>query len=487
MKHQNIVGREKEVEILERVYNSKKSEFLAVYGRRRVGKTHLIRQYFSKKGIFLETSGIKDAPLHKQLKNFSESLSKTFFGGVPLQIPDSWDTAFELMTREVTRVSQSKKIILFLDELPWMATKKSGLLQSIDHFWNQHWSKFPNLILIVCGSAASWMLEKLVYAKGGLHNRLTRKILLEPFNLHDTREFLKSRSIKLNEKQILDIYMAIGGIPFYLQAIEKGMSAAQCIDEMCFQKNGLLYDEFKNLFESLFEMADINLQIVREIVKNGNECSREDIIKRTDLKTGGTLNKRLNELEVSGFIKKFIPYGKKTRNSYFKVIDEFSLFFLKWIEPYITSDLGAGKKGYWENLVKSPSVSTWYGLAFETVCFKHIEQIKRKLLIQNLACKTGAWRYIPPKKSEKSGAQIDLLFDRADGIITICEIKYSESVFKIDKRYAMDLCRKIEVFQDETKTQKQVFLSFITTMGISQNAWYDELVENSVTVKDLFD
>ena len=479
-----IVGREKEIKILDRVWKSKDAEFIAVYGRRRVGKTHLIREYFSDKGVYLEASGAKNKPLKKQIENFMKAVSQTFFKGVPLYTPQSWDEVFEILTKELVTVPKSQKAIIFLDELPWMVTKKSGMLQSLDYYWNLHWNKIPNLILIACGSAASWILEKLIYAKGGLHKRITRKILLEPYNLKETQEFLRSLSVKLNQKQILDIYMAIGGIPYYLKAVDQGLSAAQNIEAICFQKNGLLYNEFSNLFEALFEQADINLAIVREIVKHGDGISREDLIRATGIKSGGTLNKRLQELEASNFIQSFLPYGRKKRDHVYRVIDEFSLFHLKWIEPILTSGLEV--QGYWQNMVNTPGVTTWAGYAFENVCLKHTYQIRRALGIEKIACKAGRWHYLPKKGSQKQGAQIDLLFDREDGIITICEIKYSNKSFVIDKDYGKQLIKKVEVFEEKVKPAKQIFLAMITTVGIKPNLWSKELVQNDVTLAELF-
>jgi uncharacterized protein len=479
-----IVGREKEIKILDGVWKSKDAEFIAVYGRRRVGKTHLIREYFSDKGIYLEASGAKNKPLKKQLENFMKAVSQTFFKGVPLYTPQSWDEVFEILTKELVTVPKSQKAIIFLDELPWMVTKKSGMLQSLDYYWNLHWNKIPNLILIACGSAASWILEKLIYAKGGLHKRITRKILLEPYNLKETQEFLRSLSVKLNQKQILDIYMAIGGIPYYLKAVEQGLSAAQNIEAICFQKNGLLYNEFSNLFEALFEQADINLAIVREIVKHGNEISREDLIRATGIKSGGTLNKRLQELEASNFIQSFLPYGRKKRDHAYRVIDEFSLFHLKWIEPILASGLEV--QGYWQNMVNTPAVTTWAGYAFENVCLKHTYQIRHALGIEKIACKAGRWHYLLKKGSQKQGAQIDLLFDREDGIITICEIKYSNKSFVIDKDYGKQLIKKVEVFEEQVKPVKQIFLAMITTVGVKPNLWSKELVQNEVTLAELF-
>ncbi len=481
-----IIGREKEVKILYNVWKSKEAEFIAVYGRRRVGKTFLIREYFSNKGIYLEASGAKDKPLKKQLENFMKVLSSTFFKGVPLSTPKNWDDAFDILTKELIAAPKSKKIIIFLDELPWMATKKSGLLQSLDYYWNLHWSKLTNLILIACGSAASWILDKLIYAKGGLHKRITKKILLEPYLLKETEAFLKSLNIKLNQRQILDIYMAIGGIPYYLKAIQKGLSSAQNIEAICFHKNGLLYNEFSNLFEALFEQAEMNLNIVRQIVNHGNEITREELIRATGIKSGGSLNKRLQELESSGFIQSYLPYGKKQRDHSYKVIDEFSLFHLKWIEPLLTSGVRIDAEGYWQNLVNTPSVKAWSGYAFENICLKHIKQIRYALGIGKIAAHTGRWRSLSKKDSNENGAEIDLLFDREDGITTICEIKYSNQPFLIDKDYAKQLMKKIDVFENHANLGKQTFLAMITTVGIKQNLWSKELVHNEISLKDLF-
>ena len=481
-----IVGREREVEILDAIWSSKEAEFIAIYGRRRVGKTHLIREYFKNKGIYFETSGAKDKPLKVQLSNFVKSISHTFFKDIPLQIPQSWDEIFDLLTTELKKVSKGQKTILFLDELPWMATKKSGLLQSLDYYWNLHWSKIPNVILIACGSAASWILEKLIYAKGGLHKRITSKILLEPFNLKETQAFLKSLSLKFNQKQILDIYMAIGGIPYYLKGISKGLSAAQNIEAICFQKNGLLYNEFSNLFEALFDEAAVNLAIVRAIVKQGNEISRETLSQMIGIKSGGTLNKRLEELEASNFIQSYLPYGKTKRDRFYRVIDEFSLFHLQWIEPFLKTGIGLNEPGYWQNRVNTPSVNAWSGYAFENICLKHSYQIRQALGIDKIACSTGRWHYFPKKGSKEQGAQIDLLFDREDGIISLCEIKYSNTPFTIDKDYGKLLLKKSEVFAEKIKTSKQIELAMVAAAGLKPNLWSEELIQNTITLNDLF-
>lgn len=491
MPKKNIVGRNEELKILDRAMQSKQAEFVAIYGRRRVGKTYLIREYFSKKGIYLEATGIKNAPLKHQLEQFTKAYSKVFHEGVRLEIPSSWNEVFEMLTEKMEALPKNKKIIVFLDELPWMASQKSRLVQFLDYYWNRYWSSQRNLILITCGSAASWMLDHLIFATGGLYNRVTKRILLAPFDLKETQEFLESHSIKLKRKQILDLYMVMGGIPFYLNEVVKGKSIVQNINDLCFEKKGLLYSEFKNLFHSLFDRAEYHLDIVRTIVDSKNAVSREKLIEITGISSGGAINRRLDELEASNFIQAFIPYGKKRRDRFFRVIDEYTLFYLKWIEPYIEKGIHSEPSNYWQKICKTPAKLAWSGLAYESVCFKHIGQIARILGLSNIPYLGGSWRLIPPKKSKDKGAQIDLLFDRDDDVITLCEIKYSDNSFVIDKAYAKSLDQKIDVFEHNfpsksKPTRKQIYLAMISTFGVKKNMYSEDLVHNEVVLEDLF-
>ncbi len=482
----NIIGRNEELQLLGEIAKSKEPEFVAVYGRRRVGKTFLIREVFSNKGIYLEATGTKDAPMENQLENFMSSISKTFAGGRPLKVPSTWEEAFSLLTNELQLVPKSKKITIFFDELPWLSTKRSRLIQALDYYWNAHWSKQNNLTLIVCGSAASWMLDNLIQAKGGLYNRLTRRILLEPFNLKETKEFLESRSLKLSQKEVLDLYMAIGGIPFYLKGVKKGKSSAQMIDDLCFKKSGLLHSEFQNLFKALFDQAETNVAIVRAIEKAHNSISRKQLIKTLGKSSGGTLNKRLEELEASNFIQCFIPYGKKKKDRFYRITDEYTLFYIKWIEPLVSSGVYAENKGHWKKIYPTPPRLTWAGYAFESVCLKHLPQIIKALDLENTSFKAGSWRFIPRKGSQARGAQIDLLFDRDDNAITICEIKYSDSLFTIDRAYSKNLTQKMDVFEEQRDKKKQLFLAMITTKGVKKNLWSEDLVDMDVKLDDLF-
>lgn len=342
----------------------------------------------------------------------------------------------------------------------------------------------PNVKVILCGSAASWMLEHLINARGGLHNRLTRTMQLQPFNLYETQEYLLSRKVRLNEKHLLDLYMCMGGIPYYLNYVETGKSAEQNIQEICFDANGILFTEFKRLFKSLFQNTELNLRIVREIASKREGVSREELLKKLNISSGGTFNKRLNELKAAGFIQGFIPYRYKKKEQYFRIIDEYSSFYLTWIDPI--AEKGFPQPNYWKLCTKSSHWLSWTGYAFESVCLKHLPQILRALRLDSIACEIGNWRFIPTKGSKETGVQIDLLFDRQDNTVTLCEIKYSTNKYVIDKAYAKDLQSKLDVFQYKTKTPKQLLLAFISVNGVKKNLWSDDLITNEVDLEDLF-
>jgi len=390
-----------------------------------------------------------------------------------------------LLTSLIRSVKKNKKIILFFDELPWLATKKSGFIQALDYEWNSEWSQIDNLILIVCGSAASWMLDNIINAKGGLHNRITSKLNLLPFNLYETAHYLKSKDIHLNQIQLLDLYMVMGGVPLYLNQIEKGQSSSQSINSICFKKDGLLYDEFNNVFRSLFNNSELHIKIIKEIVKNANKITRDTLLSNLNLKSGGLIKKKLSELKESGFIDIVVPYGNKKKEYVIKVIDEYTLFYLYWIDSVKKKNMG-NSINYWLKNIKAPQYNSWTGLAYEAICSKHINNILRKLQVDDLATGIGGWRFIPKKGSPSSGAQIDLIIDRIDDAINICEIKYSKNEFAITKDYGKKLVKKLEIFEEKTRTKKQIFLTMITTFGVKKNIWAEDLISSEVVLDDLF-
>lgn len=485
MSVENVIGRDLEKSVLDRAFRSNESEFIAVYGRRRVGKTHLIRNYFED-FICFEIVGNYGGTLKDQLDNFAYGLSKATGLGIQMQSPTSWNEAFQQLEQYLSSpvVKRRKgKHVVFLDELPWINTPRSKFLPSFEHFWNSWAVKQSDLILVVCGSAASWMIQKIIRAKGGLHNRLSHQIRLLPFTLAETETFLLNRGVQLTRAQIVELYMAIGGIPHYLKMVEPGHSTAQIIDKICFSSIGALRDEFSKLYASLFDDSDQHMEIIKLLYKKRRGLTRNEILRQMGLSSGGSLTRRLDELEESGFIMSLVPIGKQTKDVLYRLADEYSLFYLDWIRP-----LGrrSPDDGYWLSCQSTPKKKAWAGYSFENLCLKQAKRIKTALGIEQVETIEAPWYYRPKKDSSLPGVQIDLLIDRRDQTINLCEMKFSESEFTITKKYADDLRRKRHVFKEVTGTKKNVFITMVTAFGLAANAHSRELVANSITLDDLF-
>ncbi len=482
---EGIVGRAQERQTLDRLNASEEAEFLALYGRRRVGKTYLIRNTFSNARLFFELTGQRDSPLDRQLENFADVFGDVFLGGRRLSRPRTWRDAFSLLAAQIDGMKGDAKKVIFLDELPWLASRRSGFLPALDYFWN-HWaSRRRDILLIVCGSAASWMIKKVIHHKGGLHNRITERMRLLPFTLDETEAYLRSRGVRLDRMQVTELYMAMGGVPHYLRHVQRGTSAAQSIDRLCFGKDGILVDEFDELFASLFEHAGSYIAVVRALARNHCGMTRDDILRVTDLSSGGGATDVLSGLEESGFIGSYIPFGKARKESLYYLMDEYSLFYLTWIESAPQNILSSPPSGYWLTKERSRSWSSWSGYAFERICQKHSRQIAKALGISGVSTVTSSWQYRPQDDKER-GVQIDLVIDRADRVITLCEIKFSDCPYVITKDYAVRLREKVDVFRRATGTRKTLFLAMITPVGVKQNDYAGELVEQEATLDDLY-
>jgi len=485
----NLIGRNEEKAVLEDFFKSDRPEFLAIYGRRRIGKTFLIKQTLAERDcFFFNVTGMQKGAKEAQINLFTKEIGKVFYQGTEIKERNNWIDTLDSLSNAIEKIApKDKKIILFFDEFPWMATHKSGLLQALEHRWNHSWSNDKRIKLIICGSSASWIINKIINNKGGLHNRITRKIHLMPFHLKDAADFLASLKINLNHKQISELYMTTGGVPYYLLHAEKNQSSTQIIDKLAFQHNSLLFNEFDNLFSSLFENSGNYVGLLRIIAKNHGGIGQEEIISHShEISRGGRTVDRLKELEDSGFIISFTPHQHKKRGKYYRLIDEYTSFYIDWIEPIKnTLQKKSLEPGYWLGKHNTPTWYNWAGYAFESICYKHLTQIRKKLNISPSAV-SNAWRYVPIANSEEKGAQIDLLFDRDDDSITICEIKYTTEPFAITKDYAHNLKNKIAVFKEKTRTKKQIFIAIISANGIKDTTYSDELVQSVVTLEDLF-
>jgi AAA+ ATPase superfamily predicted ATPase len=475
---QNIIGRVEEQKILTIKLQSSDCELIAVYGRRRVGKTDLIRTFYQDAIIF-EMTGIHAAAKKTQLENFSQSLQQATKSNMRLAIPANWLQAFAMLDSYINSLPESKPAVIFLDEFPWIETRNSGFLQAFDHWWNASASRKSNLKVVICGSAASWMIDKIINNKGGLHNRVTQKIRLLPFTLGETQAYLKSKGVVLEQYSQLQLYMAIGGIPHYLRNINPAESTAQIIDRLCFAKDGPLKSEFENLYKSLFTNSENHEKIIRALAAKAKGLTRNEIIDECGFSSGGTTTRTLKELEESGFITPHLPFQKNVNESIYKLSDEYSLFYIKFIEH--AKDTA---QGTWLRQFGTAAYNIWNGLAFEAVCQKHVLAIRRKLGIEGVLTHTAAWRHVAVKGEQ--GAQIDLLLDRKDRCINICEMKFYNGEFTIDKKYAADLDKKLNVFRNETNTRKTLFPTMITTFGTQKNEYYLGRIQAEVLMEDLF-
>ncbi len=474
-----IVGRKEELELLERFYDEEGSQFFTVYGRRRVGKTFLITEFFKQKDcFFLHATGLEEANMKEQLANFTRAMSKAFPQQSFIQ-PRNWREAFLSLTEKINY--SNKKVVLFFDELQWMASSRSNLLNTIDFFWNNEWAGAGNVIFIACGSSASWLIGNIIQNKGGLHNRTDLEMQLSPFNLAETKEFLRMKGVTLNDDHILAIYMAMGGIPFYLKYVTAGRTAQQNIQKILFDKKGPLRGEYSRLFKSLFDKAEACEQIIEILSEKREGLNRAKIVPKATLSgKGGRLSKRLKELCEAEFIEKYTPMGENSI-PYYKLIDEFCLFYLHWIKNYPGHKIGSD---YWLEESQRSTYKSWAGYAFEAICTKHVDQITRTLGIKGARVITS-WRCLAKSENE-SGAQIDLVLVRNDNAITLCEIKHTKEPFLINKSYAKNLNNKIDMFQKETNTKDQLFLAMISAKGVKKNMYSENLIDGIVILEDLF-
>jgi len=467
-----VIGRTKELKRLQELYESGKPEFVAIYGRRRVGKTFLIRQMFGNEFVF-DLAGLANSNTEKQLLNFNIAINHS--GNREFELAENWLLAFEQL-RPLIEKSQKERKIVFIDEIPWLDTPHSGFISALEHFWNGWACARNDLMLIVCGSATSWIINKLINNHSGLHNRITTAIHLHPFTLSETGLFLKSQGIEYSRYQIAECYMIMGGIPYYLSKLKRGLSVAQNIDNLFFERDAELKNEFKNLYASLFKDAADYIKVVEALSKKTKGLTRNEILEATKMQSGGTFSEILKNLERCDFIRRYSLPTKRKRDVLYQLLDAYTLFYFKYLEKSNEQD-----EHFWTNTANSPQHNAWAGYAFEILTLQHTSQIKRALGISGVQTAIFTWRSVQCEPA----AQIDLVIDRKDGIINLCEIKFSQTQFAIDKGYEENLRNKIAAFINETKTRKAVHLLMITTFGLQKNKYFS-IAQKEVVLDDLF-
>ncbi len=471
----HVAGRDEEVAILQRILQKEQSEFVAMYGRRRIGKTYLIREVY-KSNIIFECSGVNEQEFSQQLENFWLTYIETFPKEQP-KLPTTWLQAFSLLKKKINSLKNTEKKVIFLDEIAWFETPKSGFLAALDSFWNSYCTKRNDIILVICGSAASWIINKVINNTGGLHNRVTSHIQLLPFTMHETKAFLQLNKVKLSFKDIAQLYMAVGGVPYYLKDIVQGQSVPQILDNLFFGNQPILKNEFNNLYASLFKNSHLHVAIVKALTSKNKGLTRKQILTTTGLTSGGGFTLLLQELVECGFVKMIQPINTSKDDILYRLMDEYTIFYFKFLAAKKT-------ESSWQQKTLGQPYKIWSGFAFENLCFRHVALIKKALGISGII--TNEYSWLQKGSTVTQGAQIDCIIDRNDNCVNIIEAKFYNKKLELTKKNADDLREKVETFKEKTKIKKNVFVTLLTIFGAAKNEHYLSEVTNQLLIDDLF-
>ena len=479
-----MIGREKEVAILTEALHSNRAEMIAVYGRRRIGKTYLIEQFYNQSDVeMVSLIGQSEANMKTQLSNAKNRLFE--HNGIDVSDAQNWTDIFSAVkSHHQTYVSKEKHFVLFIDELPWIATARSGFIGALSYIWNSYFEKYSNVTFVLCGSAASWMIKKVIEEKGGLHQRITRQIPLYPFTLKESESYLKQQGFNyLSRKEIIDLYIVLGGVAQYLSFLNPQKSLSENINQLCFTIGGVLQREFQTLFMALFGKSGLHQEVVKYLGSVKRRLfSAEEIANKFTIKVE-QLYSTLDELEMAGFITKYTMYGRKKRDAKYALTDPFSTFHLKWIDSVSQSEL-LENENYWQFISTTQNWISWSGNSFESICHKHILEIKKALGISGVHTQTYYWSDLG--SDDHKGTQIDMLIQRADKTVMVVEIKYYNQPFTISKSYAENLRYKIERFRQKDKKHNSIMLVMLTTYGLNTNQ-HSSIVNKAITMDTLFE
>ena len=480
-KESKMIGRQHEVKELNKLYESNRAELVAIYGRRRVGKTYLVDETFSGR-ITFRHAGL--SPIGQEAKGFLRTQLNHFYNSLELQgmdpckKPSNWQDAFLLLEKHLQKIDDGSRQVVFLDEMPWLDTPRSGFISAFEGFWNTWGCHRKNLMVIVCGSANSWILDSLINNHGGLYNRVTYEMKLSPFTLRECEEYYIGNQIRFSRYDITQSYMIFGGIPYYMGYIDRELSLAQNVDRLFFSKNARLQNEYDRLFDSIFINPDAVKAIVQLLHTRNAGYTRKEIAEKLKVTDGGRFSRNLSALIASDFVVKYIPFGYGKREEHYKLIDPFCLFYLQFVHGQRKTN-----EQFWQQNVTSQPVAIWRGFAFENVCFNHIEPIKKALGISGVISSASAWS---KRSEEESGTQIDLLINRNDNVVNMCELKFYSGDFAVNKEYYKVLLHRQELLAKEISPKASIHSTLITTFGLVKNE-YSGVFVNVITIDDLFD
>jgi len=474
-----FVARENELKILTSLLGAPKSSLCVMYGRRRIGKTETVRYFIKSNNLqALEVTGVYKESKKNQIKSFARAANRLGLQSEPNlnSIPTDWNDAFYFLEETIAKLSLLEKKVIFLDEFPWLDSPKSGFFEAFSHFWNNFCTNRDDLLVIVCGSAASYMMNKIIKNKKTLHNRIAQKISLDSFDLKDTKRLIDSKGCHYSNKSIVDIYMALGGVAKYIDDIDCSLTPNENLQNMCFSKDGILVNEYEDLYESLFERATMHRKIMNLLSGKWSGYSQKEVAAH--LKTSSSsVTIPLKELELSGFISSVTKFGQKSRDKIYRATDCFSYFHNKWMKDFNKD---------WNTIFLSQSYKSWAGFAFENICHIHTDTIKHILGISGVATQTHYWSYKSENESE-SGVQIDMMLEYTDGSknIDIIEYKYHNSEYLITKEYRDELINRLNIFNQQTNNRYNIRLIFITANGLVKNQYCNEIVHKTLTIEQL--
>ncbi len=469
-----LIGRHKEQAKLKTCIDSGRSEFIVIYGRRRIGKTFLIRRFFNDEYAF-SFVGKHEMARELQLAEFGKALQK-YSNSTFTPVLKNWTDAFDCLQKLLEKSNMKGKKVIFFDEMPWMDTPKSDFVTALENFWNGWASMRDDILFIACGSATSWMVDKLLHNQGGLFNRITQKIYLRPFHLREVEQYLDENHFNWNRYQIAQCYMILGGIPFYLTLLNPHLSLLSNIDELFFSNNhAMMKMEYNELYATLFKRPENYLSVIKVLAEKKEGFTRKEIAEKTKL-GGATLTKILSDLEQCDFVLSYARFGNNKNNTIYRIKDFYTLFYYKYLNGFNTKDAHR-----WTHLASSPQISSWQGFSFELLCLLHLEEVKKSLGIDRILNDASAWR---SKQSDRN-TQIDLVIERADRNINLCEMKFSNEMYAINKEYEQKLRERISIFKDETKTRCSTRITMITTYGVLKNK-HIGIVDDEVLLDDLF-
>ena len=468
-----MIGRKDECRELERCLKSPKSEFVVVYGRRRIGKTFLIRNFFKDKYDF-SFVGQHNCTKEEQLANFADAIKSYGNSNFDLQLK-TWKDAFKQLRILLENSRVRRKKIVFIDEMPWLDSRRSDFVSALEYFWNSWAGNRNDIMFVACGSSTSWIVEKILKNRGGLFNRITMQIYLRPFTLREVKEFLKSQNFTWDNYQIAQAYMILGGVPFYYSLINKSLPLAKNIDNLFFSsKNAVLRTEFDELFAALFSNYEKHIDVIKVLTACSEGYTRTEITQKAGF-GGSEMTKILENLERCDFIMSSFKTGGGKKNKIYRICDFYTLFYYKFVDGNRTSNAN-----FWQKLSLTPKLYTWQGFSFELLCLLHIKQIQKALGIDGVMTEVSTWR------SKNRDAQIDLVIERSDRVVHLCEMKFSKNEYVITSDYENTLRRRMGAFEAETGIERGVNLSFVTTYGVA-NVNSHSIVNDNIVLSDLFE